>query len=896
MAANRTTRVSLVAEVSGYISGMDRAARATRETGSEAERLSQRRDGIQALGTAMFAVGTLAAAGVALAVAKYAEFDAQMSSVQAATHETTENMGLLRDAAIEAGASTVFSATEAAQAIEELAKAGVSTTDILGGGLAGALDLASAGQLDVAQAAEIAATAMTQFGLAGTKVPHIADLLAAGAGKAQGSVEDLSNALNQGGLVASQTGLTIEETTGALAAFASAGLTGSDAGTSFKSMLQRLTPQSAEAKEKMDELGISAYDAQGQFIGLEAFAGNLQGALKDLTPEARNAALGVIFGSDAVRGASVIYEQGAKGIGQWIDKVDDTGYAAETARLKLDNLKGDLEKLGGAFDTALIQTGSSANGVLRNLVQTVTFLVDSFGSAPPQLLAANLGLLVVIASVGLVGGGILLALPKIVEFRAALALVGVAGRTAAIGIGVFSAGLAAVTIGVGYLISKQAEVAATTAELTDTLDDATGATTSYTRAAVARKLSDEGLFDLAKKVGVSQKELTDAILEGGDAYETAKGKIDDLNTAGNVFNGLALKSALASDKLADLRTSVEDAPEKFKDLEEAGGNVEEGLEGVGEGLDTVATKADEAGEEMDALKAQIEGLGQAQLDVRGATRELESAIDSVTESVTKNGSTLDVTTAAGRENEAALDAMARASVGLASSTLAQTGSQEQASAAIATGRQKLIESLAQFGITGAAAEAYADQLGLIPSNIKTTAQMATEAAAAELAAFRAREAAKPVRIVAMVDASGARSTLGGLTQANGGVVDYFANGGMSENHVAQIAPAGAWRVWAEPETGGEAYIPLAESKRARSMAVWEETGRRIGAFADGGMFGAGFAGTSGLMTGDSTAAPSFTVSVQSKGGVDLLKYVDVSIQQSKQQSGVTIANRRQRGK
>jgi TP901 family phage tail tape measure protein len=896
MAANRTTRVSLVAEVSGYISGMDRAARATRETGSEAERLSQRRDGIQALGTAMFAVGTLAAAGVGLAVAKYAEFDAQMSSVQAATHETSENMGLLRDAAIEAGASTVFSATEAAQAVEELAKAGVTTADILGGGLKGALDLASAGQLDVAQAAEIAATAMTQFGLAGTEVPHIADLLAAGAGKAQGSVEDLSNALNQGGLVASQTGLTIEETTGALAAFASAGLTGSDAGTSFKSMLQRLTPQSAEAQRAMDELGISAYDSQGQFIGLEKFAGNLQTALKDLTPEARNAALGVIFGSDAVRGASVIYEQGAAGIGEWIDKVNDTGYAAETARLKLDNLKGDLEKLGGAFDTALIQTGSSANGVLRNLVQTVTFLVDSFGSAPPQLLAANLGLLVVVASVGLVGGGILLALPKIVEFRAALALVGVAGRTAAIGIGVFSAGLAAVTIGVGYLISKQAEVAATTAELADTLDSATGATTDYTRAAVARKLSDEGVFDAAKKAGVGQKELTDAVLEGGKALDDVYDKIDATNTFGNLFDGTSISAANAITSLDDLRASVEAAPEKFKDLEEAGGDVEEGLDGVGEGLDTVATKADEAGEEMDALKAQIEGLGQAQLDVRGATRELEAAIDAVSASVAENGATLDVTTAKGRENEAALDAMAQASIGLASSTFAQTGSQEQASAAIATGRQRLIEALAQFGITGAAAEAYADQLGLIPSNIKTTAQMATEAAAAELAAFRAREAAKPVRIVAMVDASGARSTLGGLTQANGGVVDYFANGGMSENHVAQIAPAGAWRVWAEPETGGEAYIPLAESKRARSMAVWEETGRRIGAFADGGMFGAGFAGASGLMTGDSSVAPSFTVSVQSKGGVDLLKYVDVAIHQDHQRRGVTFAKGRQKGK
>jgi hypothetical protein len=74
-------------------------------------------------------------------------------------------------------------------------------------------------------------------------------------------------------------------------------------------------------------------------------------------------------------------------------------------------------------------------------------------------------------------------------------------------------------------------------------------------------------------------------------------------------------------------------------------------------------------------------------------------------------------------------------------------------------------------------------------------------------------------------------------QANGSVLDFFANGGMRERHVAQIAPAGAWRVWAEPETGGEAYIPLAQSKRRRSLEIWAMTGRRLGVpgFADGGL-------------------------------------------------------------
>jgi hypothetical protein len=226
LASERVVKVSLIASATQLISETDKAAKKFRELGSEADKFSAKKQAFTDLGRSAMLLGTVLAAGVGLAIAKFAEFDKAMSEVQASTHETVANMGLLREAAIEAGASTVFTATEAANAIDEMAKAGVSTSDILGGGLSGALDLASAGSLDVADAAQIAATALTQFKLEGSDIPHVADLLAAGAGKAQGSVDDLSQALNQGGLVASQAGQSIEDTTGVLAAFASAGLIG----------------------------------------------------------------------------------------------------------------------------------------------------------------------------------------------------------------------------------------------------------------------------------------------------------------------------------------------------------------------------------------------------------------------------------------------------------------------------------------------------------------------------------------------------------------------------------------------------------------------------------------------------------------------------------------------
>lgn len=387
--------------------GLSAAGRGVQDFGGKLTALDRdgekMRRGLDTLGTSAGRIGLVAAAGLGAVVAVAANFDAAMSKVQAATHETTENMNLLRQAAIEAGQATVYSASEAAGAIESLAKAGVSTKDILAGGLDGALNLAAAGGLEVAEAADIAATALTQFKLEGQDVGHVADLLAAGAGKAQGDVTDLGFALKQSGLVASQMGLSIEETTGTLAAFASAGLLGSDAGTSLRTMLLRLANPTGESAALLEKLGINAYDAAGQFVGMESIAGQLTKAFEGKTQAERDSALATIFGSDAIRAASVLYEQGAQGIQDWTNKTNDAGYAAETAATRLDNLKGDLEQLRGALETALIGAGDGSQGPLRGLVQGATDAVNAFNDLPGPIKNVATGLLAITA---VTGGGL----------------------------------------------------------------------------------------------------------------------------------------------------------------------------------------------------------------------------------------------------------------------------------------------------------------------------------------------------------------------------------------------------------------------------------------------------------------------------------------------------------
>ncbi|UVF60981.1 tape measure protein [Arthrobacter phage Sakai] len=447
--ATRSISIALEAKVQGFVSGLRTAQQAARDTGNRMAAFARENEQhMDRVGKASMVMGGALLAGVGLAVKAAMEFDTAMADVRASTHETAANMDLLREAAINAGADTAFSAKEAANGIDELAKAGVSTKDVLNGGLKGALSLAAAGSLAVADAAEISATALTQFKLQGKDIPHLADLLAAGAGKAQGSVEDIGGALKQSGLVASQFGLSIEDTTGTLAAFASAGLIGSDSGTSLKTMLLKLAAPSKEASETMSGLGIAAYDASGKFVGVTSLAGQLKDRLGGLTQAQRDSALATIFGTDAIRGANVLYEQGAQGISEWIDKVNEAGYASVTASIKQDNLAGDLEKLGGSFDSLLIKSGSGLAESLRGVVQGAEDFVDAIGKIPTPVLNAAVGIAGVVGGAALLGGAFLTVMPKIADFKESMDKIAPAGSRASRGIAAVSkaAGVAAAAL------------------------------------------------------------------------------------------------------------------------------------------------------------------------------------------------------------------------------------------------------------------------------------------------------------------------------------------------------------------------------------------------------------------------------------------------------------------
>lgn len=324
------------------------------------------------------------------AVKKAADFEYQMSSIQAVTGVSANEIEQFRQLAIQMGAETKFSAIEAAQGIEELAKAGISTSDILSGGLKGALDLASAGELELAEAAQIASVALNAFRSEHLSVAQAANILAGAANASATDIKEMNFGLSQVSAVAASAGLSFNDTATALAVFAQNGLKSSDAGTSLKTMLLNLTPSSKEAAKEMKRLGIITengknqfFDANGRIKSFAEIAGILQKQLAGLSEEQRNQALKTMFGTDAIRAANIAFKEGASGV-QAMSKAMSKTTAAEVAAERMDNLKGTIEELTGAWETFQIEIGSAFIPVFRNLAKGLNNVVDWFSKLNPS--------------------------------------------------------------------------------------------------------------------------------------------------------------------------------------------------------------------------------------------------------------------------------------------------------------------------------------------------------------------------------------------------------------------------------------------------------------------------------------------------------------------------------
>lgn len=323
----------------------------------------------------------LTAGSTAIAIAGYGfnlatSYEAQLSNIQALTGATADQMKQVSNLSMTLGAKTKYSALEAAQGAEELLKAGVSLEQVMGGGLAGALDLAAAGGLGVADAAEIASTALNAFSKDGLSVSNAADILAGAANASATSVQELRFGLSMSAAVAAGVGMTFKDTSTALAVFAQNGLKGSDAGTSLKTMLMNLQPATKKQQQLWDELGLSFYDSQGKMKPLSAIADELKTKFSGMTDAQRAMAFETAFGSDAIRAANILYKEGAEGVANMTKEMGKFT-AADVAAQKTNNLAGAFERIQGTIDTKLIQLFMKPLPALVQAVGQVDSMIQS---------------------------------------------------------------------------------------------------------------------------------------------------------------------------------------------------------------------------------------------------------------------------------------------------------------------------------------------------------------------------------------------------------------------------------------------------------------------------------------------------------------------------------------
>lgn len=438
-------------------------------------------DSINKISNTLIGVGVAGTGAMGLLTNSAAGFEERLSAIQAVSGATDAEMAKIADTALRIGAATKYSASESALAMEELIKAGLSVDDVLNGAADATTNLAAAGELALPRAAEIAANAMNNFNLAGKDMPRIADLIAGAANASAIDVEQFGTSLSQVGAVAALTGMSFDDTAVAIAQMGNAGIKGSDAGTSLKTMLMNLIPTTEKQIAKFQELGIMTssatkaaeylksagikplgdsfesmipqmkklfieqngleagtkstekafqkfaystgmmdnqmFDAQGNVKSLAELQDILQKATKDLTKEQQLNTLEIMFGADAIRAAAVMASEGADGYNKMYEAMGNVT-AAEVAEQRLNNFKGALEELSGAWETFTISLGAYFLKPAKMIVQALTKIVDVLNSMPDQLKAVIAFMIAFGSSAALFTGIFLKLIPVVVGFIA----------------------------------------------------------------------------------------------------------------------------------------------------------------------------------------------------------------------------------------------------------------------------------------------------------------------------------------------------------------------------------------------------------------------------------------------------------------------------------------------
>lgn len=363
-------------------------------------KISEFGDKVSGVGQKLLPI-TGAVAGIgAAAVKTSADFDSAMSKVQSLSGASGKELERLRDAALEMGETTAFSATEAADALGYMALAGwdaeQSTT-----ALPAVLNLAAASGMDLAQASDMVTDYLSAFGLKAADAAYFSDLLAYAQANSNTSAEQLGEAYKNCAANLNAAGQDVETVTSMLEAMANQGLKGSEAGTALNAIMRDITAQMDEGAIKIGDTSVAVQDADGNFRDLTAILSDVQAATEGMGTAQQAAALSTTFTADSTKGLNLLFNEGMEAVSGYEESLrGGLGTASQQAETMLDNLNGQLTLLKSALEGAAISIGETLAPMVSQLVGYVQQAVDWFNAMDDgqKRMAVTIGL--VAAAIG----------------------------------------------------------------------------------------------------------------------------------------------------------------------------------------------------------------------------------------------------------------------------------------------------------------------------------------------------------------------------------------------------------------------------------------------------------------------------------------------------------------
>lgn len=367
------TIATLVARLEGDSTGfqatMKGAEKDLNSFGASARRAANMANGAFAgiTSSAKGMAGTLLTLGAGISIGSLvrdsARFEQQLNVIRAQSRSTAGDMVHLESTIRRVGIEFGIGANAAATAAGELQKAGIGVDAINGGALKSSIALARVLGDDYASAATIAATALSVFRLEAEDLPRVTQGIAATVLAGKFEMSDYALALQQGASAAQLAGLSLDDFNTLLLLFQRrVGGSGSDMGTLSRTLAQRFVPASKEARERMEELGLEFFDARGKFIGLEAAAEELRSTFSQMDQESRQRDFNNLFGTDALRGAAALMDEGSEGVAAFRRELAEQAKISDVTSAKTKGLLGAVDKLTAEWQELGIVVQQSAVG------------------------------------------------------------------------------------------------------------------------------------------------------------------------------------------------------------------------------------------------------------------------------------------------------------------------------------------------------------------------------------------------------------------------------------------------------------------------------------------------------------------------------------------------------